>query len=173
MKPCHLYTLWCSLFVSWTTAACSQPSPAFPLPDYNKHRPILLDTLHRIQNQVESIIEKKSYDTTAFSVEVTSSKQLLWSSFHTARDRDPLRPGAVEVNGNSVYRIASITKAFTTQGILQQHEAGYLNLDDSVDTYLTELKGPQSGSIPWKDISLRALASQLSGLPQDCETNLA
>jgi CubicO group peptidase (beta-lactamase class C family) len=167
-----LHALWCLLFVYQTLGACSPPSLAFPLPDYSRHQPFLLDALQKIQNEVESIVADKTYDTTAFSIEVTSSNQTLWSSFHTARDRDALRPGAVEVNGNSAYRIASITKTFTTLGVLQQHAAGNLNLDDSVDTYLTELKGPQSGSIPWKDITLRSLASQLSGLPQDCERGL-
>ncbi|KAK4954070.1 hypothetical protein LTR66_013596 [Elasticomyces elasticus] len=162
-----LYALWCFLFVSQTLGACSQPSPAFPLPVYSKHQPTLLDALQKIQNEVESIVADKTYDTTAFSIEVTSSKQTLWSSFHTAKDRDASRLGAEEVNGDSAYRIASVTKTFTTLGVLQQHTAGHLNLDDSVDTYLSELKGPQSGSIPWKDITLRSLASQLSGLPQD------
>ena len=172
MQPHLLHALWCLLFVSHTLGACSQPSPAFPLPEYSKHQPIILDALRKIQNEVESIVADKTYDTTAFSIEVTTSKQTLWSSFHTARDRDTLRRGAAEVNGNSVYRIASITKTFTVLGVLQQHAAGHLNLDDSVDTYLTELKGPQSGSMPWKDITLRSLASQLSGLPQDCQRGL-
>jgi len=167
-----LHAAWYLLFVSQTLAACSEPYLAFPLPDYSKHQPILLHALQTIQNEVESIVADNTYDTTAFSIEVTSSKQTLWSSFHTARDRDALRPGAVEVSGNSVYRIASITKTFTTLGILQQHAAGHLNLDDSVDRYLTGLRGPQSGSISWKDITLRSLASQLSGLPRDCEARL-
>ena len=166
------HALWCLLFVSQTLGACSQPSPAFPLPDYSKHQSIFRDTLQKIQNELESIVANKTYDTTAFSIEVTSSKQALWSSFHTAKDRDALRPGVVQVNGDSVYRIASITKTFTTLGVLQQHAAGHLSLDDSIDTYLTELKGPQSGSIPWKDITLRSLASQLSGLPRDCGKGL-
>lgn len=165
-----LHALWCLVFVSQTLAACSQPSPAFQLPDYSKHQSVLLTALQRIQIEVESIVADKTYDITAFSVEVTSSKQTLWSSFHTARDRDATRPGTVEVNGNSTYRIASVTKIFTIMGILQEHAAGHLNLDDSIDTYLTELKGARSGSIPWKDITLRSLATQLSGLPRDCET---
>ena len=171
--PLHLlHTLWCLLFVSQTLAACSQPTPAFPLPDYTKHKPIVLKALQKIQNELELIIADKAYDTTSFSIEATSSKQTLWTGFHTARERDPVRPGTVEVNGSSAYRIASITKTFTTLGILQQHAAGHLNLDHSIDTYLTELRGPQSGSIPWKDITLRSLASQLSGLPRECERGL-
>ncbi|KAK5957809.1 hypothetical protein OHC33_000998 [Knufia fluminis] len=147
--------------------ACAPPAPAFPSPDYSKHRPILLEVLQKVQNEIDSIVAERTYDTTAFSIEVTSSKGSLWSSFHRARERDPLRPGAEEVDGNSVYRIASITKTFTILGVLKQHTAGHLNLDDAIDTYLTDLKGAQSGSIRWKDITLRSLASQLSGLPFD------
>lgn len=167
-----LPVLWCLHFVSQTLGVCSSPSPAFPLPDYTKRQPIFLDALQKIQNEVKSIVADRAYDTTAFSIEVTSSKRTLWSSFHTARDRDALRPGAVEVNGHSAYRIASITKTFTTLGVLQQHAAGHLNLDDAVDTYLTELQSPQNSGIRWKDITLRSLASQLSGLPLDCESGL-
>lgn len=167
-----LHALWCLHFVSQTLGVCPPPSPTFPLPDYSKHQPILLNVLQKIQNEAESIVADRTYDTTAFSIEVTSSKQTLWSSFHKARDRDALRPGAEEVNGNSVYRIASITKTFTILGILQQHAAGHLNLDDAIDAYLMDLKGAQSGSIRWKDITLRSLASQLSGLPFDCKRGL-
>ena len=167
-----LQALLCLLFVSQTLGSCSQPSPSFPLPDYSKHQSVFLYALQEIQHKLESLVANETFDTTAFSIEITSSKQTLWSSFHTAKEQDSLRPGADVVNGNSAYRVASITKTFTTLGILQQHAAGRLNLDDSIDTYLTKLKGPQSGSIPWKDITLRSLASQLSGLPRDCQRSL-
>jgi CubicO group peptidase (beta-lactamase class C family) len=167
-----LHALWCLLFVYQTLGACSQPSPAFPLPDYNKHQPTFLGALGKMRNEIKYIVAEKAYDTTAFSIEVTSSKQTLWSSFHTARDRDALRPGSTEVNSSSAYRIASITKTFTTLGLLQENAAGNLDLDYSIKAYLSDLKGPQSGSIAWANITLRSLASQLSGLPRDCGKSL-
>lgn len=65
------------------------------------------------------------------------------------------------MDGDSQYRIASITKTFTTLGVLYQHAAGNLSLDDSVDKYIPELAEEDGGEIPWKDITLRILASQL------------
>ena len=65
------------------------------------------------------------------------------------------------VDGDSQYRIASITKSFTILGLLYQHALGNLHLDDSIDKYIPELKEPDKGELPWKDITLRSLASQL------------
>ena len=65
------------------------------------------------------------------------------------------------------FRIASITKTFTTLALLQQHAAGNLSLEDSIDKYVHELQDKDDFSIPWKDITLRSLASQLSGIPRE------
>lgn len=54
-------------------------------------------------------------------------------------------------------------------GVLYQHAAGNLSLDDPVDQYIAELSGPGSGVLPWKDITLRSLASQLSGIPREMD----
>jgi CubicO group peptidase (beta-lactamase class C family) len=71
------------------------------------------------------------------------------------------------VNGDSVFRMASVTKAFTTLAIIQQHIAGNLSLDDPINQYLD-----LQGDIPWKDITLRTAASQLSGIPRECKSYL-
>ena len=60
-----------------------------------------------------------------------------------------------------------MTKPFTVLAILQQQQAGNLSLDDPVSNYVSALNLPQKGSIPWKDITLRSLATQQSGIPRD------
>jgi CubicO group peptidase (beta-lactamase class C family) len=97
----------------------------------------------------------------SFSIEVTSGDDTLWTNYHAAKQRDDERPGVARVDGNSQYRIASITKVFTTLGVLYQHAAGNLSLDGTIDKYISELTQPDSGKLPWKDITLRSLASQL------------
>lgn len=92
---------------------------------------------------------------------MTSGDATLWTLYHTAQERKEGRPGVSQVDGVSQYRIASNTKVFTTLGLLYQHAAGNLSLDDSVEKYVDGLKGDHRGEIPWKDITLRALASQL------------
>ncbi|OCK78310.1 beta-lactamase/transpeptidase-like protein [Lepidopterella palustris CBS 459.81] len=153
---------------TWALVAiCYNPSPAFPPPDLKSDDPILCKAFASINAALLIAIASPEYSTAAYSIEVTSSKESLWSAHHTAQDRNKSRPSVDRVDGDSLYRIASITKTFTVLGILYQHAAGNLSLDDSVDTYVAELQGKQNGSIPWKDITLRSLASQLSGIPRE------
>ena len=153
------------LLLSTTNAACYYPSPAFPPPSYQSANPILLNSFSKVQDSLTSLITSPNYNTSSFSVSVTSTQSTLWSSYHTALEKNSTRPGAKEVQGDSAFRIASITKTFTTLALLQLHEAGKLALDDPVNKYLPGL----TGALPWKDITLRILASQLSGIPRDCK----
>lgn len=154
------------VFVTQIQARCYDPSPAFPLPKHSlySNSSILNSALSEVATELKEIIQDPKFDISSFSVEVTTSKSTIWSHHHTAVTKDPSRPGAVVVDGNSVYRMASVTKCFTTLAILQQAAAGNLSLDDSVNNYLKGL----DGEIPWEDITLRTLASQLSGIPRDC-----
>jgi CubicO group peptidase (beta-lactamase class C family) len=157
--------LWAAL----ASAKCYEPDVAHPLPDYDARDHALQQAFARIKSALIDAVAAPEFAATSFSVEITSSKESLWSQHHTARERNSSRPDIPEVNGDALYRIASITKTFTVLAILQQQKAGKLNLDDSIDTYVEDLKGKQEGSIPWKDITLRSLASQLSGIPRDCK----
>ena len=97
---------------------------------------------------------------------MTSGDETLWTKYHTAQQRNQQRPGVTRVDGNSQYRIASVTKVFTTLGLLYQHAAGNLSLDDPVDNYIGELRD-DGGAIQWKDITIRSLASQLYVYQED------
>jgi CubicO group peptidase (beta-lactamase class C family) len=155
------------LWVALASAACYEPNDAHPPPDYDANDPVLQDAFAFITQSLKTAVGGPDSLATSLSVEVTSSTESLWSLHHTALRRNHSRPDIPEVNGDALYRIASITKTFTVLGLLYQHEAGNLSLDDPVDRYIEELRGKQRGSIPWKDITLRTLASQLSGIPRD------
>ncbi|KAF2640970.1 beta-lactamase/transpeptidase-like protein [Massarina eburnea CBS 473.64] len=156
------------LFLTALSAArCDEHIVAHPPPLYDVSNPVLRDAFAHIGTLLNITLGDPEYDSTSISVEITSSKETLWSYHHTARERNDSRPDAPQVNGDALYRIASITKTFTVLGILKQHEAGNLSLDDPVDKYVGELQGKQNGSIPWNDITLRSLASQLSGIPRE------
>lgn len=155
-------------FVSLSSGGCPDPSPAFPPPQYDESSHILKSAFVEIEESVKNIVSESFYDTSSFSIEVTSSKQTLWSLHHTAREKNESRPGAKVINGATSYRIASITKVFTVLAIIKEHAAGRLDLDDTIDKYIPELTEDQKGGIPWKEITLRTLANQLSGLPNDC-----
>lgn len=154
------------LLIERLSARCYDPSPAFLLPKLESYRqsPGFMNALNSLEKSLEKLASPTEYDTSSFSIEVTTSAASIWETHHTARDKDTSRPGAASVDGKSVYRMASVTKAFTTLAIIQQHIAGNISLDDTIDQYLPRLEG----DIPWKDITLRTIASQLSGIPREC-----
>lgn len=160
--PCILPTSW------WgATAQCDDPSPAFLLPNLNAASSEREAVQGIIENALHNISAESEYDRTSFSVEVTSNTETLFSFHHTAAQLDT---GTDNVNGSSLYRIASITKSFTVLALIQQYAAGNLSLDDPVNKYISALNEPQNSTVRWKDITLRALASQIGGLSRDSES---
>jgi CubicO group peptidase (beta-lactamase class C family) len=150
-----------------SAAKCYEPLLAFPPPEYDVEHPILRTAFDHLRALLTIAVDAPEHDRNSFSVEITSSKRSLWSHHHTARERNASRPDIPTVNGDALYRIASVTKAFTVLGIFQQHVVGNLSLDDPVDKFFEGLRAEQKGNIPWKDITLRSLASQLSGIPRE------
>jgi CubicO group peptidase (beta-lactamase class C family) len=148
-------------------AKCYEPTVAHPPPEYDADHPILRTAFDHLKALLTITVAAPEHDTNSFSIEITSSKQSLWAHHHTARERNASRPDNPVVNGDALYRIASVTKCFTALGILQQHAAGNLSLDDPVDKFFEGMRGEHRGNIPWKDITLRSLASQLSGIPRE------
>lgn len=162
--------LLAAALVAVASARCYEPTIAHPLPEYDADDALLKHVFAEINTAIVNAASAPEFSATSFSVEITSSKETLWSKHHTANERNASRPDIPEVNGDALYRIASITKTFTVLGILYQEKAGNLSLDDPVNKYIKELKQEQKGTLPWKDITLRSLASQLSGIPRDCVT---
>ena len=156
-----------SQLLSGAWSKCYDPSPAFPPPLLSLNDSVLVAAFDSISAQLSALANQPGFNGSSFSIGITSSTETLWEYHHTAVVKNKTRPGVEKVDSNSAYRIASITKAFTTLAILQQHVAGNLSLDNTIDQYIPELKEPQEGTLPWKDITLRTLASQLSGLPRE------
>lgn len=150
-----------------TLAYCDDPSPAFPLPMFNPSSKELISMRNDLETLVSQLVKEARFNRTSMSMEVTSQTEALFSLHHTAIELDEETPGAVDVNGSTAFRIASMTKPFTVLAILQQHAAGKLHLDDPVNKYIAELNDPQNGTLPWHDITLRALSSQIAGIPRD------
>lgn len=85
---------------------------------------------------------------------------------------------------NSIYRIASQTKALTSVGLMMLYEKGLFLLDDPVSRYIPEFKNPQVlvkinpvdssyTSRPAKtEITIRQLLSHSSGIPYPNEVYL-
>ena len=67
---------------------------------------------------------------------------------------------------NSMFRIASMSKSFTSLAILHLRDAGKLQLDDPVEMYIPALKG-QGLTYDAPVITIRHLMSHSAGFPED------
>ncbi|KPI44065.1 Protein flp [Cyphellophora attinorum] len=158
---------WClavaALAPCLSDAACLEDTTPWthrlPLRDDVIHQ----DVLKALSHELDLVAIRPGFERVSFSVSATTLNSTFFSYHHTARRLDFARPGAHPVTGDNYYRIASITKMFTTTAILQLHAKGKLSLDDPVSKHLSKLSGP----IAWDDITLRMLISQSSGLGQD------
>jgi len=97
----------------------------------------------------------------SFSLAVVSADQHepIWEYHHLAANTR----GTKKLDRDSQYLIGSISKIFTAYLLFKSG----LDLDTPVTDVLPELGG-ESG-VEWKDVSLRMLASYLSGSPANCK----
>lgn len=67
----------------------------------------------------------------------------------------------------SLFRVASMSKSFTAMAILQLRDAGKLNLDDSAEQYIPELKKSPLLTSDSPPITIRHLLTHAAGFPED------
>ena len=75
--------------------------------------------------------------------------------------------GNQPVTGDTVFRIASMTKSFTAMAILKLRDQGKLSLDDLAEQYVPELKGLTYPTSDSPRITVRHLLSHAEGFPED------
>ncbi|KAI2468653.1 beta-lactamase/transpeptidase-like protein [Annulohypoxylon bovei var. microspora] len=120
--------------------------------------------------------ETKS-DSFSYSVEVFSvdDEEPLWSHHWTASNLETLNStGVTKVDGDTVYRLASVTKVFTILTFLA--EAGDTLWNEPIANYIPEIaafveagadNSHSISSTNWESITMGSLASQMSGLARD------
>ena len=75
--------------------------------------------------------------------------------------------GGQPVEGDTVFRIASMTKSFTAMAILKLRDEGKLSLDDPAERYVPELRGLRRVTADAPRITLRHLLTHSAGFPED------
>ena len=119
--------------------------------------------------------QQNSYSLEIFSASETTSA---FTYHHTAPNLASFNStGVTEVDGNSVYRIGSLTKLFTIYTFLI--EAGDIHWNAPITNYVSELKeiaanksGDAIDKVSWDDITIGALATHLAGISSDSKQNL-
>lgn len=94
----------------------------------------------------------------SFSLTITTLEDDFFQYHHTAEIKSDA--GVLVVDGDTIYRVASVTKLFTTLSLLLQEG---LDIDDFVWKHVPELAGLEK----FENTTLRMLASHLSGVIRD------
>ncbi|ATP20742.1 MULTISPECIES: serine hydrolase domain-containing protein [Sphingobium] len=94
---------------------------------------------------------------------IVSDGRLVHVKGFGAQDLVQKRP----VTGDSLFRIASMTKAFTALSILKLREEGKLSLDDLAETYVPEMRGWTYATKDSPRIRIRDLLTHSAGFVDD------
>lgn len=100
-----------------------------------------------------------NFTTKSFSVQVSDLERTVLDCHYTATVLNS--SGVDHVDGNTVYRVLSVTKAFTELAVLLEAAS---SLDMPIGSYVPELNRAD-----WEGVTLRLLGSQLAGVPRDGE----
>jgi CubicO group peptidase (beta-lactamase class C family) len=128
----------------------------------NSH-PKLASSIDFFSAWVESQMSYKGQP--GISVGIVYDQELIWAQGFGFADLETQK-GATP---KTIYRIASITKLFTSTAILQLRDAGKLQLDDPVEKHLSwfKVQNKHSYSPP---VLIRHLITHTSGLPRESDS---
>jgi CubicO group peptidase (beta-lactamase class C family) len=135
--------------------------PLLPLPDLSIAPTFDTAPLTAALDQLNKDAILFNTSSTSYSVSITTAEETIFQ-YHWTAPNTNATVGVSEVNGDTVYRIFSVTKLFTVLSALLQEG---LDLDDFVWQHVPQLEGSEN----FENTTLRMLASHLSGAPRDGE----
>jgi CubicO group peptidase (beta-lactamase class C family) len=177
MAPTSI-TLFFLLLFPFTFAGSNCPplGPVLPAPKSPSSNNAVQFALVGLSAEFETLAS--SYNATAISIAVASihEKGPMLDLGHTPSIHN--KRGTKKVDINTVYRIASVSKVFTVLALLQLK--GKINLADPVTKYVPELRQLKKQedtinditTVDWDEVTIDALASQLSDIGQNCTLSL-
>jgi hypothetical protein len=171
---------------SFAAPNCPLIGPEFPPPQRLAEHPIWKKAIENITAVFDYIdvsnitgVDRFSYSIQIFST--NPGPPILWERHRTAKDLPANTTGVRAVDGDTVYRLGSVSKVFTVLTFLA--EAGDVAWNQPITKYIPELANHTGRSssadfdpvreTDWDDITIGALAAQVSGLGRDCMLNRA
>ena len=162
-------------FLQTALSACPPLGSVLPAPTAPSRSKYVQETVAEIHAVLQNSTAELIGNGTAVSIGVTSiyeKKPCLEFSYQPTVFN---KSGTHNITGDTVYRIASVSKLFTAFAILQL--SGKISLSDPVTKYvpeLVQLKKQQAivnsiTSPAWDKITIEALLSHLSGIGADCK----
>jgi CubicO group peptidase (beta-lactamase class C family) len=100
------------------------------------------------------------YDVPGTALAIVKDGEVLYAQGYGLRDTQTQAP----VTPDSLFALASVTKSFTALGVMQLVQAGKLDLDVPIITYLPDFKLSDANAT--QTLTLRHILSHTSGLPR-------
>lgn len=176
MKPCTLVNF---ILGSWTSLAlakkriCPLQGQQWPSPTDLSREDLFQNATKTLQDIINANITTLPYNESTFSIGMfsTTDDGLLWQYHHTDTSVNTSLRGTKEVDADSIYRIASISKIFTIYMWLIND--GDRNFNAPITNFLPELsqyvKDQDYYAAPsWEEITVNDLAMFLAGVARDC-----
>jgi CubicO group peptidase (beta-lactamase class C family)/beta-lactamase class A len=123
--------------------------------------PDLSAAIPTVDRLYKAYAEKNHYPGMAYGI-VAGGKLVYSNAVGFSNIQKKIAAGA-----STDFRIASMSKSFTTVAILQLRDAGKLRLDDPASLYVPELKGQHGPASDAPEITIRNLLTHSSGFPED------
>ncbi|KAI8630378.1 beta-lactamase/transpeptidase-like protein [Xylariaceae sp. FL1651] len=155
---------------------CVLAGPGYPSPSKFNNSSLLADAIASFEDTIKNKQLNLEPNDTAWAVALFSSNEnkVLYERYYTP----PVDVGVTQVDSNSIFRIASISKVFTVWSFLL--EVGYERFNDPITAYVPELMNLTYSSrargrevyndidhVRWNEITLGQLASHAAGIPRD------
>ncbi|KAI1804479.1 beta-lactamase/transpeptidase-like protein [Daldinia bambusicola] len=159
---------------------CPYPGPAFPKPTALASSDIIKTAIANLTATFDArgMDPGTNPNGTSWSIQVFSASdpnedEPIWSHYHTATDLLAAdTPGVKSIDGNTVYRLGSVTKIFTILTFLI--EAGDTYWNTPVTQWVPELELLAGKAqydpimnVDWDSITLQDLASHMAGIVRD------
>jgi CubicO group peptidase (beta-lactamase class C family) len=120
--------------------------------------------LDSLKLELSKFIEKqmKSTKTVGLSLALVDNQDVVWSEGFGFADRE----NQIKATPNTIYRVGSISKLFTSASIMQLAEEGKLDIDSPIQNYIPEFKIKNRFENK-ESINPRNIMTHHSGLPSD------
>ncbi|KAH8895648.1 beta-lactamase/transpeptidase-like protein [Thozetella sp. PMI_491] len=163
-----------------TSLDCGLFGPDFPPPQVLADDPAIAKATSNLELQFADVASPFVPDDTAYSVAFfsTKSNEPLWEYHYSP----PIPLGVDKVDGDSIYRIGSISKVFTVWTMLVELGDKYFN--EPIVQYVPGLESLTTApkvegflyddieTIKWDEITIGNLASHAAGLPRDGKSKM-
>lgn len=138
--------------ISGCTTAPTRPTAFFPR-DYSYLKDYMVWFVQK---------EMKKNNITGLSVALLDDQQVIWSEGFGFSDKE----AGIRAGTETIYRVGSVSKLFTTLAALQLSEEGKLELDKPLSTSVPDFS-IRSRFVGAKPITLRSIMTHHSGIPSD------